>query len=101
MFDEAIFIENFVKYYQDNSDYAYDETSMLYDDYIEEVVSSNSQEINEFIINKYDNPTNVDINSNIEDRVAEILYDRFYNQAEDALVNQYESDADTDETINT
>jgi capsule polysaccharide export protein KpsE/RkpR len=96
MFNETTFIENFVKYYQDNSNYAYDETSMLYDDYIEEVVSSNSQEINEYIINKYDNPTNVDVNSNIEDRVAEILSDRFYNQAEEALVNQYESDADTE-----
>lgn len=96
MFDEAIFIENFVKYYLDNSDYAYDETSMLYDDYIEEVVSSNSQEINEFIINKYDNPTNVDINESIQERVAEILYDRFYNQAGDALANQYESEADTE-----
>jgi capsule polysaccharide export protein KpsE/RkpR len=96
MFNETTFIENFVKYYQDNSNYAYDETSMLYDDYIEEVVSSNSQEINEYIINKYDNPTNVDVNSNIENRVAEILSDRFYNQAEEALVNQYESDADTE-----
>jgi capsule polysaccharide export protein KpsE/RkpR len=96
MFNETAFIENFVKYYLDNSNYAYDETSMLYDDYIEEVVSSNSQEINEYIINKYDNPTNVDVNSNIEDRVAEILSDRFYNQAEEALVNQYESDADTE-----
>jgi len=96
MFNETAFIENFVKYYLNNSNYAYDETSMLYDDYIEEVVSSNSQEINEYIINKYDNPTNVDVNSNIEDRVAEILSDRFYNQAEEALVNQYESDADTE-----
>lgn len=97
MFNETAFIENFVKYYLDNSNYAYDETSMLYNDYIEEVVSSNSQEINEYIINKYDNPTNVDVNSNIEDRVAEILCDRFYNQAEEALlVNQYESYADTE-----
>jgi hypothetical protein len=96
MFDEEIFIQNFVKYYLDNSDYAYDETAMLYDDYIEEVVYSNTQEINEFIICKYDNPTNVDINENIQERAAEILYDRFYNQAEEALVNQYESEADTE-----
>ena len=91
MFNETAFIENFVKYYLDNSNYAYDETSMLYDDYIEEVVSSNSQEINEYIINKYDNPTNVDVNSNIKDRVAEILSDRFYNQAEEALRNRFKA----------
>jgi hypothetical protein len=96
MFSETIFIENFVKYYLDSSNYAYDEVGMLFDDYIEEVVSSNSQEINEFIIHKYENPTNVDINYDINDKVSEILYERFYNQAEEALVNQYESDADTE-----
>ena len=36
------------------------------------------------------------LNENIQERAAEILYDRFYNQAEEALVNQYESEADTE-----
>lgn len=92
MFDETIFIENFVKYYLNClTNYAYDEISILYDNYIEDVVSSNSEKINEYIISKYENPTNVDINYNIHDKVSEILYDRFYNQAQDAIANHYES----------
>ena len=73
------------------TNYAYDEISILYDNYIEDVVSSNSEKINEYIISKYENPTNVDINYNIHDKVSEILYDRFYNQAQDAIANHYES----------
>ena len=98
MFNETNFIDNFVKYYQDNNNYAYDEVNLLFDEYIENIVSSNSQEINEYIIRKYENPTNVDIIADIDDRVAEILYDNFYDQAETALVNQYESEADTEES---
>lgn len=101
MFNETNFIDNFVKYYLDNNNYAYDEVNLLFDEYIENIVSSNSQEINEYIIRKYENPTNVDIIADIDDiddRVAEILYDKFYDQAEAALVNQYESEADTEES---
>ena len=98
MFKETNFIDKFVKYYLDNKNYAYDEVNLLFDEYIENIVSSNSQEINEYIIRKYENPTNVDIIADIDDRVAEILYDKFYDQVEAALVNQYESDADTEES---
>jgi hypothetical protein len=93
MFNETTFINNFVQYCIDSTE-SYDIT-ILFDDYIDNIVSSNSQEINEYIIRKYDNPANVDIIPNIHQRVAEILYDKFYIQA---VVNQYESEADTVES---
>jgi hypothetical protein len=96
MFNEENFINNFVQYCIDSTE-SYDIT-VLFDDYINNIVLLNSQETNEYIICKYDNPANVDIIRNIHQRVAEILYDKFYIQAESAVVNQYESDADTEES---
>uniref|UniRef100_A0A6C0CFD6 Uncharacterized protein n=1 Tax=viral metagenome TaxID=1070528 RepID=A0A6C0CFD6_9ZZZZ len=96
MFNETTFINNFVQYCIDSTE-SYDIT-ILFDDYIDNIVSSNSQEMNEYIIRNYDNPTNVDIIPNIHHRVAQILYDKFYIQAESAVVNQYESEADTEES---
>ena len=71
MFNETTFINNFVQYCI-NSTESYDIT-ILFDDYIDNIVSLNSQEMNEYIIRNYDNPTNVDIISNIHHRVAQMI----------------------------
>jgi len=96
MFNETEFIQNFVKYYLNNTLYECDEINILYDDYVESIVYSNSQEINEHIISLYDNPTNVDVTVDIQEKAANILYDKFYVQAEAAVTNHYDSNADTD-----
>ena len=71
MFNEENFINNFVQYCIDSTE-SYD-IKVLFDDYINNIVFLNSQEINEYIIRKYDNPANVDIITNIHHRVAQMI----------------------------
>ena len=93
MFIEAIFIDEFVKYYMGKAT-EYD-LSHAFDEYIDDVVVKNSNDDNQFIIKTYEQvKINVGIELNMNVRVSCILYDTFYREVDEAVEAFYNGDAE-------
>jgi hypothetical protein len=95
MFHEKQFIDGFVKHYMENTNV--NDVSLVFDEYIGEVVANNSEEQNRFIISTYETvrvPANLEYNLVV--RTSCVLYDTFYREVEDAVEAVYEGDAETD-----
>jgi hypothetical protein len=93
MFSKTEFIENFVDYYIDQSD-DYD-FSIVFDEFIDDFVRENSIETNKQIINLFYETIDFD-SINVYDEAADVLYELYYKDAEQAVVDKCESEADTD-----
>lgn len=96
MFDEKQFIDKFVEYYMENTANEYD-LSLVFDEYIDDVVAKNSKEVNQFIIATYETiKVHAQFHYDFNVRTSCVLYDTFYPKVESAIDDKYDSDAETD-----
>jgi len=73
------------------------DVSLVFDEYIGEIVAKNSEEQNRFIISTYETVrVPVGLEYNLIVRTSCVLYDTFYREVEDAVEAIYEGDAETD-----
>lgn len=96
MFNKADFINGFIEYYTEIRGTTADQLSLIFDDYVSIVIDGNSKEINEFIVRKYHKTlANANKISKLKKKVRNVLFECFYFEIEDAIIDNYDSEADT------
>lgn len=97
MFNKAEFINEFVQYYMEIAETSSYEFSVVFNDYINLIVARNNIEINEFIFRKYQKRlNNAKKISNLKKKVKNLLFERLYYETEQAVIDKYDSEANTD-----
>jgi len=96
MFNKAEFINGFVEYYIEAAEITAFGMSVVFDDYVRTVVSNNTRANNEQIMRFYGESRRIRRTSKLIEKVSDILFTKFYDDAQSALMDKYDSDADTD-----
>jgi hypothetical protein len=96
MFSKAEFINGFVKYYIEAAEITAFGMSVVFDDYVRTVASNNTRANNEQIMLFYGETRRIRCTSKLIEKVSDILFTKFYDDAQQALMDKYDSDADTD-----
>lgn len=87
---ETKFLKDFMDIYNADDEYDF---SILYDDYFNEFITTNSSE---FLKTVYQYYYDIDDNKTLEELNEDDLYQHLYILVEQMIIDKYESDADTD-----
>lgn len=87
---ETKFLKDFIDIYNVSDEYDF---SILYDDYFNEFITTNSTE---FLKTVYQYYYDIDKNKTLEELNENDLYEHLYILVEQTIINKCESDAETD-----